>query len=204
MRWPLIAALLAAMPLAPTGQPGAWPVAFTDVAERAGLVYPSIYGGLERKRFIIETNGCGTAFIDFDNDGWIDALVLSGARLAAGARRESSAAHDREPSRLYRNQHDGTFVDVTARAGLTKVGWASSVCAGDYDNDGFIDLFVTYYGSNVLYRNAGNGTFADVTAAAGLAAAGTRWGSGCTFLDYDRDGRLDLFVSQRAAPSRHL
>jgi enediyne biosynthesis protein E4 len=195
VRGTLIAALFAALSLVATGQQDAWPVAFTDVAERAGLVQPSIYGGLDRKRFIIETNGCGTAFVDFDNDGWIDALVLSGTRLAAGARRESSEARDRAPSRLYRNQRDGTFVDVTERAGLTKVGWASSVCAGDYDNDGFIDLFVTYYGSNVLYRNLGNGTFADVTTTAGLPAGGTRWGSGCTFLDYDRDGRLDLFVA---------
>ena len=173
----------------------AWRVTFTDVAGRAGLTHPSIYGGIDRKRFIIETNGCGTAFIDYDNDGWIDALVLSGTRLAAGARIDSGDERDRAPSRLYRNQHDGTFRDVTERAGLRKIGWASSVCAGDYDNDGFIDLFVTYYGSNVLYRNLGNGSFADVTAAAGLPSGGTRWGSGCTFVDYDRDGRLDLFVA---------
>jgi hypothetical protein len=173
----------------------AWPVSFADVAERAGLVHPSIYGGRDRKRFIIETNGCGTAFIDYDNDGWIDALVLSGTRLAVDARADSRDERDRAPSRLYRNQHDGTFADVTARAGIAKIGWASSVCAGDYDNDGFTDLFVTYYGSNVLYRNLGNGTFADVTAIAGLSAGGMRWGSGCTFIDYDRDGRLDLFVA---------
>ena len=194
----LVVAALAAAPLAathPIAEQEAWPVTFTDVAERAGLVHPSIYGGIDRKRFIIETNGCGTAFVDYDNDGWIDALVLSGTRLAAGTRVDSRDERDRAPSRLYRNQHDGTFADVTARAGLSKVGWASSVCAGDYDNDGFIDLFVTYYGSNVLYRNLGNGRFADVTMTAGLPASATRWGSGCTFVDYDRDGHLDLFIA---------
>jgi len=170
-------------------------VTFTDIAARAGLTHPSVYGGIDRKRLIIETNGCGTAFIDYDNDGWIDALVLSGTRLAASARADSTEDRDRAPSRLYRNQHDGTFTDVTSQAGLSKIGWASSVCAGDYDNDGFIDLFVTYYGTNVLYRNLGKGRFEDVTSRAGLTTSGTRWGSGCTFVDFDRDGRLDLFVA---------
>ncbi len=98
--------------------------------------------------------------------------MLSGTRLAGGARTDSTDDRDRAPSRLYRNQHDGTFKDVTVRAGLTKIGWASSVCAGDYDNDGFIDLFVTYYGANVLYHNLGNGRFEDATAKAGLRRAG--------------------------------
>jgi hypothetical protein len=178
------------------GEAGPWPVTFTDVAERAGLTVPSVYGGVERKRFIIETNGCGTALVDYDGDGWLDALVLSGTRLAPGGRADSREAADRTPSRLYRNQRDGTFRDVTTSAGLSKIGWASSVCAGDYDNDGAVDLFVTYFGSNVLYRNAGNGSFEDTTTRAGLPAAGApRWGSGCSFLDYDRDGRLDLFVA---------
>ena len=190
----LLAAALAAASIPPQTS-ASWSVTFTDVAERAGLVQPTIYGGVDRKRFIIETNGCGTAFVDFDNDGWIDALVLSGTRLAASGRIESTDTRDRAPSRLYRNQHDGTFKDVTSQAGLEKMGWASSVCAGDYDNDGFVDLFVTYYGANVLYHNLRNGRFEDVTAKAGLAGVGTRWGSGCTFVDYDRDGRLDLFVA---------
>ncbi len=202
----LVAALAAAsIPFAASEAPEAssetrvqssdWAVTFTDVAPRAGLTHTSVYGGIDRKRFIIETNGCGTAFIDYDNDGWIDALVLSGTRLAPGARAQSIDDRDRAPGRLYRNQHDGTFADVTSQAGLTKIGWASSVCAGDYDNDGFIDLFITYYGTNVLYRNLGNGRFEDVTSKVGLITSGIRWGSGCTFIDYDRDGRLDLFVA---------
>ncbi len=190
----LLASGLAAA-LFPSQAPASWRVTFTDVAQRAGLTRPSVYGGIDRKRFIIEANGCGTAFIDYDNDGWIDALVLSGTRLESNARVDSSDDRDRVPSRLYRNEHDGSFTDVTSAAGLSKIGWASSVCAGDYDNDGFIDLFVTYYGTNVLYHNLGNGRFEDVTAEAGLSTTGTRWGSGCTFVDYDRDGRLDLFVA---------
>jgi enediyne biosynthesis protein E4 len=194
VRFPLILAAGLAV-FAPKQTADRWPVTFTDVGARAGLVHSSIYGGVDRKRFIIETNGCGTAFVDYDNDGWIDALVLSGTRLAAGARIDSTDDRDREPSRLYRNQHDGTFKDVTVQAGLTKIGWASSVCAGDFDNDGFVDLFVTYYGANVLYRNLGTGSFEDGTAKAGLTANQTRWGSGCAFVDYDRDGHLDLFVA---------
>jgi len=193
--FPSLATVIAAAHLIAIQTLPSWPVTFTDVAERAGLVHPSIYGGIDRKRFIIETNGCGTAFVDYDNDGWIDALVLSGTRLAPGGRIDSTDDRDRAPSRLYRNRHDGTFQDVTTRAGLTKIGWAASVCAGDYDNDGFVDLFVTYYGANVLYRNRGDGTFEDATARAGLQTSTVRWGSGCTFIDYDRDGRLDLFVA---------
>src|SRR5712691_9044541 len=176
--------------------PAAWPVSLVDVAERAGLKGVSVYGGLDRKRFIIETNGAGVAFLDYDNDGWLDALVLSGTRLEEGARQEKAWPASEAPSnRLYRNNHDGTFTDVTDRAGLRRTGFASSVCAGDYDNDGWLDLFITYFGRNVLYRNRGDGSFEDVTEKAGLATKGTRWGSGCAFVDYDRDGKLDLFVA---------
>lgn len=172
-----------------------WLVSFTDIAERAGLTHPTVYGGLDRKRFIIETNGSGVAFVDYDNDGWIDIFTLMGTRLKEGAREEVAYAPGTAPSnRLYRNGHDGTFLDVTDRAGLKRTGWASSVCAGDYDNDGWSDLFVTYYGQNVLYRN-GEGRFEDATAKAGVTTRGVRWGSGCTFVDFDRDGRLDLFVA---------
>jgi hypothetical protein len=174
---------------------GEWRVRLVDVAAQAGLTQPSVYGGTDKKRFIIETNGAGVAWIDYDNDGWPDALVLSGTQLQEGSRQQRAWPRGEAPSnRLYRNNHDGTFGDVTDAAGLRRTGWASAVCAGDYDNDGWLDIFVTYYGQNVLYRNHA-GRFEDVTAAAGLATNGTRWGSGCSFLDYDRDGKLDLFVA---------
>ena len=189
--------LLSWRPAPQTGAaPGAWPVTFVDVARHAGLNEPSIYGGADRKRFIIETNGAGVAFFDYDNDGWVDALVLNGLRLKEGSRDIETYAPGAAPAaHLYRNNRDGTFSDVTARAELRASGWASSVCAGDYDNDGSLDLFITYYGRNLLYRNRGDGTFEDVTARAGFPTGGIRWGSGCTFVDYDRDGRADLFVA---------
>jgi enediyne biosynthesis protein E4 len=172
-----------------------WGVTFTDVAERAGIRDVTVYGGVEKKRFIVEANGAGTALFDFDNDGWLDALILSGTRLKEGAREAVDYPPGSAPTnRLYRNRRDGTFEDVTDTAGLRRSGWASSVCAGDFDNDGWTDLFLPYYGQNVLYRNTGKGSFTDITTRAGLDAA-PRWGSGCTFIDYDRDGKLDLFVA---------
>jgi enediyne biosynthesis protein E4 len=189
------AALFGAAHAAPGTSPAPWPVSLVDVAARAGLTHPSIYGGIDRKRFIIETNGAGVALLDYDNDGWADALVLSGTRLADGARTDRTWAPAEAPTnRLYRNRHDGTFEDVTDRAGLRRTAWSSSVCVGDYDNDGWLDVFVTAYGTNVLYHNV-HGRFEDVTASAGLPTTGTRWGSGCTFVDYDRDGKVDLFVA---------
>jgi len=192
-----VLAVVVATSQAPPPDPSRnWPVRFTDVAERAGLRSTTVYGGLDRKRFIIETNGAGVAWLDYDQDGWLDALVLSGTQLSEGSRNEATYPAGSAPTnRLYRNRRAGTFEDVTDKSGLRRTGWASSVCAGDYDNDGLIDLFLTYYGQNVLYRNQGGGKFADVTGPAGLSTKGTRWGSGCTFVDYDRDGRLDLFVS---------
>ena len=166
-----------------------FPVSFVDIAPAAGLTETTIYGGIEQKRYIIETNGCGVAFFDYDNDGWIDVLLLTGTRLEGFPK-------GKEPTnRLYHNNHNGTFTDTTEKAGLRHTGWASSVCVGDYDNDGNEDLFLTYWGQNVLYHNNGNSTFTDATERAGLSTKGTRWGSGCTFIDYDRDGRLDLFVA---------
>jgi hypothetical protein len=197
-----VAAVAPLAPLALAPSPGdPWPVSLVDVADRAGLRRPSVYGGLTEKRFIIETNGAGVAFVDVDNDGWTDALVLNGTRLQDGAREDAAWPAGQAPtSHLYRNRRDGTFTDVTARSGLgSKAGWASSVCAGDYDNDGGLDLFVTYYGQNLLYHNRGDGTFEDVTARAGFPVTGTRWGSGCSFIDYDRDGKLDLFVANYLA-----
>jgi enediyne biosynthesis protein E4 len=178
----------------------AWPVRFVDVAESVGLTGVSVYGGVDRKRFIIETNGAGVALLDYDGDGWLDALVLSGTRLEEGTRREKAWPPGEAPTnRLYRNERGRSFTDVTDRAGLRRTGFASSVCAGDYDNDGWTDIFLTYYGRNVFYRNRGDGTFEDATGKAGLASQATRWGSGCTFVDYDRDGRLDLFVANYLA-----
>jgi hypothetical protein len=169
----------------PSGRP--FDAHFVDIASTAGLTQPVIYGDPDNKNYILEAIGCGCAFFDYDNDGWMDIFVLTGTRLdgpPAGA-----------SNRLYKNNRDGTFTDVTDKAGLRDVGWASGVCVGDYNNDGFEDLFCTYYGQNKLYRNNGDGTFTDVTKAAGLWNEATRWGAGCTFLDYNRDGHLDLFVS---------
>ena len=160
---------------------------FTDVAASAGLTAPVIYGPVDHKDYILEANGCGCAFFDYDNNGWIDILLLSGTRL--------SGAPPGASNRLYKNNRDGTFTDVTTQAGLEAVGWANGVCIGDYNNDGFEDLYCTFYGQNRLYRNLGNGTFKDVTKEAGLETSEVRWGAGCSFVDYNRDGHLDLFVS---------
>jgi hypothetical protein len=169
----------------PSGRP--FHARLTDVAEKAGLTHPIVYGGVDSKSYILEVVGCGVAFFDYDNDGWLDLLVLSGTRL--------EGAPPGTTNRLYKNNRDGTFTDVTEKAGLTRLGWASAVTVGDYDNDGFEDLFITYYGQNVLYHNNGDGTFTDVTEKAGLRDERVRYASGCTWLDYDRDGRLDLFVA---------
>ena len=154
----------------PRGKPSGLPfhARFTDVAAAAGLRAPVIYGGVDRKDYLLETVGCGVAFLDFDNDGWLDIFVLSGSRL--------SGAPAGATNRLYRNNRDGTFTDVTEKAGLHHTGWASSVAVGDFNNDGFDDLFVTGWGQNILYRNNGDGTFTDVTAKAGHSAEGQRVG----------------------------
>ncbi|HTM38553.1 MAG TPA: CRTAC1 family protein [Terriglobales bacterium] len=163
---------------------------FVDVAATAGLTHPMIYGNPDRNTYIVEVNGAGCAFFDYDNDGWMDALILGG-RTLEGIPRGSG-------NRLYHNNRDGTFTDVTEKSGLASPGWACGVCVGDYNNDGLEDLFITYYGQNKLFRNNGDGTFTEVTEKAGLLHMDTpeaRFGSGCSFIDYNRDGLLDLFVS---------
>ena len=183
----LILALILAGQAARTSDVGF--TTFTDVAVKAGLTEATVYGGIDRKRYIIEANGCGVAFYDYDQDGWMDVLVLSGTRL-------DGFPKGKEPTeRLYRNNRNGTFTDVTARSGLGRVAWASGVSIGDYDSDGDDDLFITSWGANRLYRNDRSGRFTDVTVTAGLGFAGVRWGSGSSFIDYDRDGDLDLFVA---------
>ncbi len=163
---------------------------FVDVAESAGLTKVMFYGEGTTATYLTEIMGGGCAFFDYDNDGWMDLFILGGRRLESVPPGASN--------RLYRNNRDGTFTDVTAEAGLIDAGWAVGVCVGDYNNDGFEDLFLTYFGQNRLYRNNGNGTFTDVTAQAGLVSPTIRFGSGCTFIDYNRDGWLDLFVSNYA------
>ncbi|HET6893593.1 MAG TPA: CRTAC1 family protein [Pyrinomonadaceae bacterium] len=138
---------------------------------------------------MLETTGTGAAFIDYNNDGWQDIFLASGTRL------DGLPPNIRSTNRLYRNHGDGKFSDVTEKAGLVRTGWAQGVCVGDYENDGFDDIFVSTYGRNTLYRNNGNERFTEVAEKAGVANNRTKWGSGCAFLDYDRDGYLDLFVA---------
>jgi enediyne biosynthesis protein E4 len=159
----------------PRGKPSGLPflARFVDIAKEAGLQYPTVYGPVDHKDYIVETVGCGCAFIDYDNDGWVDILVLSGSRLSELPKGTSN--------RLYRNRRDGTFEDVTEKAGLLRSEWASAVTVGDYNNDGFDDLFITAYGHNTLYRNNGNGTFTDVTRESGLWEPQDRWGGRMLF-----------------------
>jgi enediyne biosynthesis protein E4 len=164
-------------------------MSFINIARESGLNAKTIFGGEHKNKYLLETTGCGVAFYDYDNDGWLDIFLVNGSRL------EGFPAGSEPTSHLFRNNRDGTFTDVTAKAGLAHSGWGQGVCVGDYDNDGWDDLFVTYFGKNVLYHNNGDGTFADMSQKAGVAGKGTRWSTGCAFVDYDRDGRLDLFVA---------
>jgi hypothetical protein len=172
-----------------SGRP--WPSRLVNIARQAGLAKPTVYGAESNVQYLVETSGGGVALFDYDGDGWTDIFVVGGTRFD-GASPEAS-------NRLYRNKHDGTFEDVTDAAGLHRTGWGQGVAVGDYNNDGRLDLYVTYWGENALYRNNGDGTFTDVAAAAGVSGKSSRgypeWHSGATFVDYDRDGLLDLFVA---------
>ena len=165
------------------------PVTFVDVAVQAGIAVKHVWGGEKSKDYIIEAKGSGLAFFDYDQDGWLDIYLTNGLSF------HPTYKPGNEPTcHLFKNNRDGTFTDVTAKSGLTRSGWQTGVCVGDFDNDGWNDLFCAYWGHNVLWKNNGDGTFTDVTEKAGLQEERVRWGTGCTWIDYDRDGFLDLFV----------
>jgi enediyne biosynthesis protein E4 len=164
-------------------------LSFLNVARESGLNAKTIFGGEHKNKYLLETTGCGVAFYDYDNDGWLDIFLVNGTRI------EGFPAGSEPTSHLFRNNRDGTFTDVTLKAGVAHSGWGQGCCVGDYDNDGWDDLFVTYFGKNLLYHNNGDGTFTDVSQKAGVAGNGKRWNTGCAFVDYDRDGKLDLFVA---------
>jgi hypothetical protein len=165
-------------------------VHFEDIASQAGLRATNVYGDDKHKEFIIETTGNGAIIFDYDKDGWPDIFLLSGSTVNGFPKGEEPTGH------LYHNNQDGTFTDVTTKAGLLRTGWGQGGCVGDYDDDGNLDLLVTYWGQNVLYHNNGNGTFTEVTEKAGLKTARTEWSTGCSFVDYDRDGKVDLFIAR--------
>jgi enediyne biosynthesis protein E4 len=175
-------------PVGPDEKPAPLDVNFIDIGRQAGFTTKTLFGGERKNKYLLETTGCGIAFYDYDNDGWLDVFVVNGWRLDGFPKGQEPICH------LFKNNHDGTFTDVTTKAGLARSGWGQGVCIGDYDNDGYEDLFISYYGKNALFHNNGDGTFTDVTDKAGVGAEG-RWNTGCAFVDYDRDGRLDLLVA---------
>ena len=165
-------------------------VHFEDIAQQVGLRALNVYGNDAHKEFIIETTGNGAVIFDYDNDGWPDVYLPNGSTAEGFPSGKAPTAH------LYHNNRDGTFTDVTAAAGLGRSGWGQGACVGDYDNDGYLDLFVTYWGQSVLYHNNGDGTFSDGTTKAGLKTSRDEWSTGCSFLDYDRDGKVDIFIAR--------
>jgi hypothetical protein len=167
----------------------AQPAWYIDVAAEAGIAVRNVNGSVASKRYIIESTGSGVAIIDYDRDGWPDIFLVNGSTMPGTKLPNPPTNH------LFHNNHDGTFSDVTAKAGLISTGWGQGACVGDYDNDGFDDIYVTGYGTNRLFHNQGNGTFLEVARQSGVAGSGKEWGTGCAFVDYDRDGKLDLVVA---------
>ena len=162
-------------------------MAYRDVARQAGLTGVSVSGAEKGKVYIVETTGTGVAILDYDNDGLMDLFFVNGDRLGDKA---GKSRHY-----LYRNLGDLKFEDVTQQAGIGHTGWGQGICTGDIDNDSYTDVLVTHWGPHVLFRNQGDGTFRDETKRRGLLSPGNRWSTGCAFLDYDRDGDLDVFVA---------
>jgi hypothetical protein len=163
------------------------PVVFADVTKKAGLDAFRHRSGAPEKKTILETPGSGVALLDYDNDGWLDIYLLNGSTFPALFGREAAPG-----AMLFHNNHDSTFTDVTAKAGVANQRWGFGVAVADYDNDGWPDIYVANFGKNRLYHNNHDGTFTDVAEKAGVALGG--WSTGPTWGDYDRDGRLDLFV----------
>jgi hypothetical protein len=164
-------------------------VRLVDIAAVSGLTRSNTSGGPEKKDYILETTGNGVAILDYDGDGLNDIFIVNGTTL------EGRGQGQPRTSQLYHNDGHGKFTEVSRDAGFTLEGWGQGVCVGDYNNDGKPDLLVTYYGYNRLYKNLGKGKFQDATSEARLPTTGIRYGAGCTFVDYDHDGWLDLFVS---------
>jgi hypothetical protein len=207
---PLIVAALMSTTLAQTSSNGkgshpadpypatmehASPAWFVDVARQAGLTVRNVNGGSISKHYILESTGSGVAIIDYDRDGWPDIFIVNGQALKLSGNDSNSSLAPAPTSHLFHNNRDGTFTDVTKEAGLEQTAWGQGVCVGDYDNDGYDDLFVTGYGKNRLFHNEGNGHFREVAEKAGVAGTGKEWGTGCAFIDYDRDGKVDIAVA---------
>ncbi len=171
------------------------PAWFVDVSAQAGITVHNVNGSATTKKYIVESTGSGVAILDYDRDGWPDIFLVNGAELPSSQQAAGQNAAAPPTSHLFHNNRDGTFSDVTAKSGLGLSAWGQGACVGDYDNDGFDDLFVTAYGHNHLFHNQGDGTFRDVSAESETAGSGKEWGTGCAFVDYDRDGRLDIVVA---------
>ena len=187
-QWALLLVWIPFLTIAALAGPAVY-IQLVDIASISGLSLPNTFGGKETKTYILESTGNGVAIFDYDGDGANDILITNGTTL------DGSGAGPPRTLQLYHNDGGGKFSDVSRQAGFTVEGWAQGVCVGDYNNDGKPDLLVTYYGHNRLYKNLGNGKFADATAETHLPVTGVRWGAGCAFVDYDRDGSLDLFVA---------